>query len=147
MSNPSHDDIVHNARETIDLIFAIANDSRFNKYEYTKSPTTARNVFGFVKNTWTEYFAHILPGSVKAELMKLGEADNVKFWESAVVETGFTKTENWPRLKKEMYGDALGRNYMIGDIVLSKQKQMMFGGEWAFGEEAKAVARRVTGKA
>jgi len=53
----------------------------------------------------------------------------------------------WPPFDEETYTDIITRNMTIAMIILDRgERQVMFGGPFDFGEEAKNIARAITGR-
>lgn len=93
---------------------------------------TLWNVMDFLRRTWNDYVSRLISPKASAELR------------SAPSEQ--TAADNWPPFSQETYQDVITRNSTIAMIILDRGgRQSMFGGQFDFGGEAKAVARAITG--
>ena len=92
----------------------LCSHPQFNESAPDRSPRLLWFVADFVRRTCLEYIAPLCPSRENGP---------------------------WPGSDPEKYNDALGRSWLIAGIILDKQKQVMFGGEFDFGPEVRDLAR------
>ncbi|KAJ4515553.1 hypothetical protein HRR83_004756 [Exophiala dermatitidis] len=111
----------------------------------TKIHPTLFNVTDFEMSTYTKYILPLLPENAHENCHALSFQPG-----------GPKGPENMDKLADDLYPrmsgggmrqkwiDATSRGFMISSIILDKNKQMLFGGSFDFGDEVEAAARALT---
>jgi hypothetical protein len=86
----------------------------------------------FLRRTWNEYVSRLISPKASAELRAAAEPE---------------APDDWPPFNEETYGDIISRNLTIAMIILDRGgRQVMFGGRFDFGDEAKNIANAITSR-
>jgi hypothetical protein len=104
----------------------------------------------FLRRTWTDYVLRLVSPKASIELRSSSSAgtDPETLPAELLQELRHSSnTDEWPPFDEETYTDIITRNMTIAMIILDRGgRQVMFGGPFDFGEEAKNIARVITGR-
>lgn len=159
LDNPPKEEILSGARETIDLMKALAKCEGFNHVLRDMRPEVANLMYlsDFVQKTFREYWFNILPQRDATDLMlscaeffgkneeeeRRALAAKLMTLEKDDPEV-FRGLAEWPeKLDTETYSDGLTRNLTAAQIVMEPRMQKSMGGTYKYPEEVKALAKKM----
>lgn len=105
----------------------------------------------FLRRTWNDYVLRLVSPKASIELRSSSAgagADPETLPAELLQELRHSSNADvWPPFDEETYTDIITRNMTIAMIILDRGgRQVMFGGLFDFGEEAKNIARAITGR-
>jgi hypothetical protein len=107
----------------------------------------------FLRRTWNDYVVRLVSPKASIELRfssssSSAGADPETLPAELLQELRHSSNAGrWPPFNEETYTDIITRNMTIALIILDRgERQVMFGGPFDFGEEAKNIARTITGR-
>ena len=103
----------------------------------------------FVRRTWNDYVLRLVSPKASLELRSSftgAEPETLPAGLLQELQQG-SNADEWPPFDEETYTDIITRNMTIAMIILDRGgRQVMFGGLFDFGEEAKNIARVIMGQ-
>jgi hypothetical protein len=103
----------------------------------------------FVRRTWNDYVLRLVSPKASLELRSPSASADPETLPAELVQElqHSSNADEWPPFDEETYTDIITRNMTIAMIILNRGgRQAMFGGPFDFGEEAKNIARAITGQ-
>jgi len=103
----------------------------------------------FLRRTWNDYVLRLVSPKASIELRSSSAGADAETLPAELLQElqHSSNTDVWPPFNEETYTDIITRNMTIAMIILDRGgRQVMFGGTFDFGEEAKNIARAITSR-
>ena len=103
----------------------------------------------FLRRTWNEYVLRLVSPKASLELRSSSAGADPETLPAGLLQElrQSSNADEWPPFDEETYTDIITRNMTIALIIQDRGgRQVMFGGPFDFGEEAKNIARTITGQ-
>jgi hypothetical protein len=103
----------------------------------------------FLRRTWNEYVLRLISPKASLELRSSSAGADPETLPAGLLQEfrQGSNADEWPPFDEETYTDIITRNMTIALIILDRGgRQVMFGGRFDFGEEAKNIAGVITGQ-
>jgi hypothetical protein len=103
----------------------------------------------FLRRTWNDYIQRLISPKASLELRSSSASSDPETLLAGLLQEprSGSNADEWPPFDEETYTDIITRNLTIALIILDRGgRQVMFGGPFDFGEEAKNIARTITGQ-
>jgi hypothetical protein len=103
----------------------------------------------FLRRTWTNYILRLVSPKASIGLRSPSAGAGPEILPAELLQElrHSSNADEWPPFDEETYTDIITRNMTIAMIILDRGgRQVMFGGPFDFGEEAKNIARAIAGR-